>query len=118
ETDMIKRYVFQSPDGLNIALVSNIDNFFKQPPGPTMLTMPQQDYFNPAKYVNKICGMFGEFAHPVANLDSSVAYWEKLGFTMISRFENPYPWAIISDGLAVVGLHPTKEFSSPTITYF
>ena len=116
-TDMVKRYLLQSPDGLTISLVSIVDGF-KQPAGPTMLNMPQQDYFNPDKYVNKTCGMFGEFAHPVKDLDQSIAFWEKLGFTAISKFTAPYPWAIISDGLAIVGLHQTTNFSYPVITYF
>ncbi|MEO8147712.1 MAG: VOC family protein [Bacteroidia bacterium] len=117
ETDMIKRYLMQSPDGLNISLVSIVDGF-KQPPGPTMLTMPQQDYFNPGKYINKVCGLYGEFAHPVTDLEQSLSYWEQLGFITLSKFESPYRWAIISDGLAVVGLHQTKNFSYPAITFF
>src|ERR1700752_1846821 len=64
ETDMIRRYIFRSPDDLTISLVSYVDGFV-QPAGPTMLTMPPQDYFNPEKYVNKSCGMYGELAHPV-----------------------------------------------------
>src|SRR5215216_6218310 len=68
KNDMIKRYIMQSPDGMNISLVE-IPLGFQQPAGPTMLGMQQQDYFNPEKYVNKICGMFGELAHPVKDLD-------------------------------------------------
>lgn len=116
-TDMVKRFVFQSPDGLTVSIVSIVDGF-AQPPGPTMLQMPPQDYFNPDKYVNKTIGLFGEFAHPVKDLDASIAYWGKLGFIAVSRFTQPYPWAIISDGLAVVGLHQTNNFSYPAITYF
>ncbi len=117
ETDIVKRYLFQSPDGLTIALVTYVDGF-KQPPGPTMQQMQQSDFFNPDKYINKSCGLFGEFAHPVKDLEQSIAYWGKLGFTTLSKFEAPYPWAIISDGLAVIGLHQTGNFSYPVITYF
>jgi len=115
--DFIKRYLMQSPDGLNITLVTWAEGFAK-PAGPTMLTMEQQDYFNPAKYVNQTCGMYGEFAHPVKSLEESLAFWSKLGFTAISKFASPYPWAIISDGLAVVGLHETTQFKQPAITFF
>jgi catechol 2,3-dioxygenase-like lactoylglutathione lyase family enzyme len=115
--DMIQRYVTTSPDGLNVSLVGVVEGF-AQPPGPTMLAMDQADYFNPEKYVNKTCGMFGEFAHPVANLEQSLAFWEKLGFHSVSKFTSPYPWAIISDGLSVVGLHQSKHFGYPAITYF
>ena len=83
-----------------------------------MLTMPQQDYFNPDKYVNKVCGLFGEYAHPVTNLEKSLEYWTLLGFNAISKFTAPYPWAIISDGLSIVGLHQTDKFNYPVITFF
>ncbi len=116
-SDLIKRYLLHSPDGLTVSLVTFVDGF-KQPPGPTMLTTDQKDYFNPDKYVNKTCGMFGEFAHPVKDLDTSLEWWKKLGFSILSKFTTPYPWAIISDGLAVVGLHQTSNFTLPTITYF
>ena len=115
--DPVKRYLFLSPDGLNISLVGMIDGF-KQPAGPGMLTMPQADYFNPEKYVNKTCGMFGELAHPVVDLDKSITFWELLGFKALSRHESPYPWAILSDGLSIVGLHQTTNFAYPAITYF
>jgi catechol 2,3-dioxygenase-like lactoylglutathione lyase family enzyme len=116
-TDMVKRYVFSSPDGLKVSLVG-VPEGFTQPPGPTMLTMEQQDYFNPDKYVNKVCGMYGEFAHPVADLEKTIAFWQLLGFKAVSKFTSPYPWAIMSDGLSVVGAHQTTHFSYPAITFF
>lgn len=116
-TDMVKRYLFQSPDGVNISLVSIVDGF-KQPSGPGMLQMPQEDYFKPEKYVNKTLGLYGEYAHPVAELELSIAFWKLLGFEAVSRFTSPYPWAILSDGLGIVGLHQTTNFTAPTITYF
>jgi hypothetical protein len=114
---MIKRFVMQSPDGLRVSLVGVPDGF-RQPPGPTMLTTSPGDYFNPDKYVNKICGMFGELAHPVTDIDASMEFWKKLGFVILSRFESPYPWAIISDGLAIVGLHQTTHLLQPAISFF
>jgi len=115
--DLVKRYIFQSPDGLTVSLV-NIQDGFKQPPGPTMLTMNQQDYFNPEKYVNKKAGMFGELAHPVKDLDASIAFWQKLGYAVLHNNQMPYKWAILSDGLHILGLHQTNTFSYPAMTYF
>ena len=116
-SDVLQRFVMQSPDGQNISLVG-ITEGFSQPPGPTMLTMAQSDYMKPEKYTNQVCGMYGEFAHPVADLDKALEFWQKLGFKAISRFTHPYPWCIASDGLAIVGLHQTVDFTQPTITYF
>jgi len=115
--DMVKRYLFTSPDNINISLVNIIDGFY-QPKGTGMLSMKPEDYANPEKYVNKTCGLYGEFAHPVKDLEQSLEFWKSIGFATVSRFTAPYPWAIISDGLSIVGLHQSGHFSSPAITYF
>lgn len=117
KTDLVKRHIILSPDGLNISLINMVDGY-EQPAGPGMLAMPQEDYFNPEKYVNKTCGLFGELAHPVADLEKSIEFWALLGFKVVSRVADPYPWAIISDGLSIVGLHQTDHFSYPAITFF
>jgi catechol 2,3-dioxygenase-like lactoylglutathione lyase family enzyme len=117
KTDFIKRYLFQSPDGLNVSIVTYND-CFQQPKGHTMLTMPSGDYFNTKKYSNPVCGMFGELAHPVKDLELSLAFWKKLGFIVLSEFDSPYPWAILSDGLSIVGLHASGHFAYPAITFY
>jgi hypothetical protein len=117
EGDPIKRYYFKSPDGLSIMLASNI-GAFTQPQGPTMLTMKQEDFRIADKYPNKQCGAFGEFCHPVTDLNKSIAYWKKLGFQVKSQMTAPYPYAILSDGLMLIGLHQTKDFNYPAVTYF
>ncbi len=117
KTDMLKRYLLASPDGLNISLVSMVDGF-RQPPGPGMLHMSPEDYTRPGTYVNKTCGLYGELAHPVKDIDKSIAFWELLGFKALSRRDAPYPWAIMSDGLAIIGLHQATHFAYPAITFF
>jgi hypothetical protein len=117
KSDMIQRFRTTSPDGLNLTLVTHVETFVK-PQGPGMLQMNQADYFNPEKYVNQTIGMFGELAHPVKDLEQSIGYWEKLGFTVVSKFASPYPWAILTDGTAVVGCHQSTHFTAPAITYF
>ena len=114
---MLQRFLITTDEGHIISLVTYFEDFV-QPTGTTMLTMQPQDYNDPAKYVNQICGMFGEYALPVKNLDSSIAFWEKLGHKTLSKRSSPYPWAILSDGLAIIGLHQTDSFSVPTITFF
>ena len=117
EEDLIKRYFFKSPDGLNIMLASNV-GLFKQPTGITMLNMNPIALQSEDQYPNKECGAFGEFCHPVADLNKSIEYWKKLGFEVKSQMAQPYPWAILSDGLMLIGLHQTKDFSYPAVTYF
>ncbi len=67
---------------------------------------------------NAICGIFGELALSVNELDKSITCWKQLGFEITEELESPYPWAVLSDGLCVVGLHQTTDFSKPSITYF
>ncbi|MDB5211050.1 MAG: hypothetical protein JWQ30_1877 [Sediminibacterium sp.] len=116
-SDFVRKYLLRTPDGANISLI-HIPDGFMQPKGPTMLTMSPQDYTKPEKYANQVCGMFGEFAMPVKDLDASILFWEKLGFQTLSKMSSHYPWAILSDGLAIVGLHQTESFTDPTITFF
>jgi len=115
--DLIKRYFFRSPDGLNIMLASNV-GLFKQPTGVTMLSMNPISRQSEKNYPNAACGAFGEFCHPVADLNASIEYWKKLGFQVTTQMSQPYPWAILSDGLMLIGLHQTKNFSYPAVTYF
>jgi hypothetical protein len=115
--DAIKRYYFKSPDGFNIMLASNIGGF-QQPVGITLLNMKPEDFQSADKYPNKQCGAFGEFCHPVIDLNKSIVFWKKLGFNVKSQMNAPYPHAILSDGLMLIGLHQTKNFNYPAVTYF
>ncbi|HSN48987.1 MAG TPA: VOC family protein [Flavobacterium sp.] len=114
---LIQRFLISTEEGHNITLVTYVEGF-AQPIGTTMLTMPSNYFYTPVKHTNKTCGMFGELAFPVANLDNSISFWEKLGYKTLSKKSSPYPWAILSDGLGIVGLHQTNNFSVPTITFF
>ena len=115
--DMVKRFLIKSPDGLTISLVGMFDGFV-QPKGANLRNTPPEDFFKPEKYVNKVCGLFGELAHPVKDLEASIAWWKLLGYLPLSKFTAPYPWAILSDGLGIVGIHQTTHFDYPVITYF
>jgi glyoxalase/bleomycin resistance protein/dioxygenase superfamily protein len=117
ETDPIKRYYIKTPDGFNIVLSNNLGGF-AQPTGKTMLNMKAEEFQSAEKYPNKQCGAFGEFCHPVIDLENSIAFWKKLGFEVKSNMKQPYPYAILSDGLMLIGLHQTKDFNYPAVTYF
>lgn len=117
EGDPVKRYFIKSPDGFDIMLVPNIGNF-QQPSGITMLNMKPADYASADKYPNKQCGVFAEFCHPVTDLDVSLIFWKKLGFTVKGGLKGAEAYSIVSDGLMIIGLHQTKEFNYPAITYF
>jgi [ribosomal protein S5]-alanine N-acetyltransferase len=115
--DVLKRFLFRSPDCVTISLVSMVKGFVA-PAGKTMLQIPQENYGDPATYPNKVAGLFGEFAHPVKDIHQSIEFWKLLGFEGVSEFESPYPWAILTDGLTVIGLHQSAHFDFPAITFF
>lgn len=115
--DPIKRYTIISPDGFTIVLSNNLGGF-KAPTGPTLLTMKPTDFASADKYPNKQCGAFGEYAHPVKNITASIEFWKKLGFKASAEMKEPYPHAILSDGLMIIGLHQTDHFNYPAVTYF
>lgn len=115
--DKVKKCLLQSPDKANVSLVE-IAGLFARPKGRTMISMDQSEYIQPETYTNQVVGMYGEFAEAVADLETSIAFWEKLGFNTLMKFDAPGPWAILSDGSSIVGLHQGNEFSSATITFF
>jgi hypothetical protein len=63
----------QTTDGTNIGLVGFVEGFAK-PSGKNSLTMEPEDFFNPAKYTNQACGVFGEFALAVADLEKFLVF--------------------------------------------
>ncbi len=78
------------------------------------------DYLNPKleDFPNKACGIFGEYAINIKDMEYAVQFWSKLGFKIGEQFKEPYPWTIVSDGMFIVGLHQTEEFDGSAITYF
>jgi hypothetical protein len=93
KADLLKRYVIKTPDGFNIVLSNNLGGF-QQPAGTTLLTMKPADF-------------------PIAD-----KFWKKLGFKASAEMKQPYPYTILTDGLMIIGLHETMDFTFPAITYF
>jgi catechol 2,3-dioxygenase-like lactoylglutathione lyase family enzyme len=64
-------------------------------------------------------GKFGEFSIPTADLPATLEFWRRAGFDCPAGVQSePYPWAILVDGLVPVGIHQTNEFHQFTLTYF
>lgn len=62
-------------------------------------------------------GQFGEFTIPVRSLPEALFFWTKLGYEPLHMAQIPYHYAILSDGLMVIGLHESKQ-PRVTLTYF
>ena len=69
-------------------------------------------------YPNNLCGLYGEISFAVRDLKPIIISLNKLGFKTVVDTVGHYPWAILTDGLTIIGLHQTNNFSKPTITYF
>ena len=72
----------------------------------------------PQKSANEAIGKFGEYSLDVDDLAASISYWEGLGFSNSYQSTQPYPWAIMTDGLLVIGLHQMDNWTGPILTYF
>lgn len=95
--------VFFDPNGCAIHLVAG---------DPAGIPRPQGESFSE-------CGKFGEYSIPTQDLQTSLSFWENLGFTHTGGDEaEPYPWGILMDGLITVGLHQTEDFKDIMISYF
>jgi predicted lactoylglutathione lyase len=67
---------------------------------------------------NIICGRVTEFSIGTSTLKPEREYWEHLGFTIKRTATIPYPYALMTDGSIVVGLHENRDIPTLTITYF
>jgi len=66
----------------------------------------------------KHLGDYVQISLAVEELDSSLSFYKKLGFTEIEiKREAQIPWAIITDGANIFMLSQ-NDFPSPTLTYF
>jgi predicted lactoylglutathione lyase len=110
-------YRIKTTEGYIVNIVKT-DNQIQQPGGKSLITMSPSDFGDMSKYPNPKCGAFGEYSIPVADLDKSMAFWEKLGFKSAMKEMAPYPHAILTDGLFIIGLHQTNQFNAPGLTYF
>ena len=62
-------------------------------------------------------GKFHEISIETRDIAASVAYYERLGFSLCGTTDTwPHPYGVMTDGRLYIGLHQFK-FPSPTITY-
>src|SRR4051812_35986971 len=75
-------------------------------PNNQQLAIIQQDHAPVAepRKSHSLMGTFGELSVHTTNLKESIEWYRKLGFRA-KTFERPHPWAIVSDGVTIIGLH-------------
>ncbi|MCA9882688.1 MAG: hypothetical protein KC708_06955 [Anaerolineae bacterium] len=99
------RAAFKSPNGMHISLNERKAKF-DMPDGTPTSRKPLT-----------ILGHVGEFSIPVDHLPSTVGFWNKLGYEPLNSAQIPHPYAVLSDGLFVVGLHE-KSTMLMALAYF
>lgn len=67
---------------------------------------------------NTICGRNTEWSIGVDRLAHEKNFWHALGFTVRREANEPYPFAIMSDGIVSIGLHEQRDIPTLAITYF
>ncbi|QPC82904.1 hypothetical protein G4Y79_00600 [Phototrophicus methaneseepsis] len=87
------RAAFTSPNGLAIAINERKAKF------------PMPDGTPNSRQPLSILGHLGEFSLPVNKIVPAVNFWSKLGYEPLNSAQIPHPYAILSDGLFVLGLH-------------
>lgn len=95
-----------------------IQAHFIGPNGVSVWVHHRENAVQPVGEHNPACGVFGELAIGIDNLASSIEQWERLGFNAVYQNAIPYPFAIVSDGIMIIGLHQSGASYKPTITYF
>ena len=109
--------MLSGPDSISIIISSNPKGY-KQPASINLVNMKANLYNQEAAYPNPSLGVFGELAIPVKDANSSLSFWNKIGFKVMSKMKMPYPYNILADDLMPIGLHQSNHFNKPTITYF
>ena len=119
--DGVQMEVWLSPDRqVGIAIIEQSTSRLYQPEGATFGTIMQSgNMMDASLYPNPVCGAFSEFAIPCSNLDSAMTWWKAVGFeVLLEEYGGAEPYAILSDGFQVLGIHQTEEFDYNAITYF
>lgn len=110
--------IFSDPEGIMVSLIGHDAGQMFQPVRSNLLNFDPSGAGSDSDLPNPKIGIFGELCYPVKDVKSAVEWWEKLGFEALSVNEQPYPWAILHDGINILGLHQSSHFEQGTLTYF
>lgn len=111
--------VYEVGNNDNLMNILILDENYNQerPELKNMLTIPIDNMRDTSNYPTAK-GMFGELSLGVSNLEEAIEFWKQFDFEPKSVNKVPYPWAIMSDGYNIIGLHEREGYDAPAITYF
>lgn len=67
---------------------------------------------------NRLCGKLTELSIGTGFLKRERTFWEMLDFTVKREGREPYPYALMTDGIYTVGLHENRDIPTLSMTYF
>ncbi len=67
---------------------------------------------------NRLCGKLTELAIGTGFLKREKTYWEQLDFKVKRTSDEPYNYALLTDGVVTIGMHENRDIQSLTLTYF
>src|SRR5258706_9439289 len=76
------------------------------------------EYFIPSFAGHAGTGMkeYAEISISVSDMDTSLSFYQRLGFNVVEKDQNPYPRVILCDGQIFLRLEQTR-FESPRLVY-
>ncbi len=110
--------IFISPTDTVVVLVKANHEAMLMPKNSMLLDLLDSDYALTERYPNKALGIFGEFSHPVLDIEEAISFWQGMGFRLHHQVVSPYPWALMYDGNMILGFHETNDFDNLAISYF
>lgn len=105
----------QLPDSLTVEFIQSDLEF---PCTENMqVVLETGDYMNLPMH-NKVLGCYAELAMNYNKVEEAIIETNRLGFKNNGLQTQPYKWVAMSDGLALLSYHNTKEWHGMNITYF
>lgn len=67
---------------------------------------------------NRLCGKLTELSIGTGFLKRERTFWETLEYTVKRDGREPYPYALMTDGIITIGLHENRDIPTLSMTYF
>jgi len=67
---------------------------------------------------NRLCGKLTEFSIGTGFLKRERTFWEMMEFTVKREGREPYPFALVTEGIITIGLHENRDIPTLSLTYF
>ena len=67
---------------------------------------------------NRLCGKHTELSIGTGYLKREQEFWSTLEYSVKREGTEPYPYALMTDGIATIGMHENRDIPTLSMTYF